>query len=173
MELGYIGLGKMGFNMVERLLEKKHQIVVFDRNEAAVGEIAAQGAKPANSLKSLVATLGSPRLVWVMVPYQAVDVVLSELVPLLTKDDTIIDGGNSPYKESIRRAAELGKKGINFLDAGTSGGPAGARTGACIMVGGEQEVFLRYEDLFKDLSVENGYAYLGACRCRALCKDGP
>jgi 6-phosphogluconate dehydrogenase len=162
MDIGYIGLGKMGFNMVQRLLEKKHRVVAFDRNRDAVAEIAAQGAIPADSIKNLVALLKPPRLVWVMVPYRAVDAVLADIAPFIAAGDTVIDGGNSPYKESIRRAAELEKKGINFLDAGTSGGPGGARTGACIMVGGIKEVFRKYELLFRDLSVENGYAHLGS-----------
>jgi 6-phosphogluconate dehydrogenase len=162
MEIGYIGLGKMGFNMVQRLLEKKHNVIAFDRNEEAVGQIAAQGAKRAGSIQMLAESLASPKLVWVMVPYRAVDAVLVELAPLLSSGDTVIDGGNSPYKESIRRAAELEKKGIHFLDAGTSGGPAGARSGACIMVGGKEGVFRQYERLFRDLSVEKGYAHVGA-----------
>jgi 6-phosphogluconate dehydrogenase len=161
MKLGYIGLGKMGYNMVGLLLEKGHQVTVYDRNEEAVKHIAKKGAQAAGSLKELVSALSAPRLVWIMVPFQAVDAVLNELTLLLAKGDAVIDGGNSPYKESIRRADELEKKGIAFLDAGTSGGPGGARTGACIMVGGKKEVFQKYEQLFRDLSVENGYAYLG------------
>ncbi len=161
MEIGYIGLGKMGFNMVQRLLDKKHRVVIFDRNAGAVRALAEQGAKPADSLRTLTAMVTPPRLIWIMVPAGAVDEVLRELVPLLMKGDTVIDGGNSPYKESMRRAQELEKKGIDFLDAGTSGGPGGARSGACIMVGGKKEVFLKYEQLFRDLSVENGYAHLG------------
>ena len=108
-----------------------------------------------------------------MVPYQAVDDVLKELAPLLAKGDAVIDGGNSPYKESMRRAKELEGKGIDFLDAGVSGGPAGARHGACIMVGGREQVFRKFEQLFKDASVEGGYAYFGAAGCRPFRKDGP
>jgi 6-phosphogluconate dehydrogenase len=126
-----------------------------------VKAIAERGAHPADSIRGLVAALEAPRLVWIMVPYQAVDEVLSELVPLLGKDDTVIDGGNSPYKESIRRSGELQAKGIHFLDAGVSGGPSGARNGACIMIGGREEIFRKHEQLFRDLSVENGYAYVG------------
>ncbi len=161
MKLGYIGLGKMGYNMVELLLDKGHQVVAYNRTSVSVQKIAQRGAQPADSISALVAALTPPRLVWLMVPHQAVDDVLKDIVPLLTKNDVVIDGGNSPYKESIRRAAELKKKGIDFIDAGTSGGPGGARTGACIMVGGNKEVFLKYEQLFRDLSAENGYAYLG------------
>jgi 6-phosphogluconate dehydrogenase len=96
-----------------------------------------------------------------MVPHQAVDAVLDEIVPFLAQGDTIIDGGNSPYKESIRRSRELQARGIDFLDAGVSGGPAGARTGACIMVGGRREVYQRFEKLFQDLSADRGYGYMG------------
>ena len=161
MKLGYIGLGKMGYNMVELLLDKGHQVVAYNRTAEPVQKIAQRGAQPADSIRALVAALTPPRLVWLMVPHQAVEDVLKDIVPLLTKGDVVIDGGNSPYKESMRRAAKLEKKGINFLDAGTSGGPGGARTGACIMVGGNKEVFLKHEQLFRDISVENGYAYLG------------
>jgi 6-phosphogluconate dehydrogenase len=161
MKLGYIGLGKMGANMVERLLEKRHRVVAFDRNADAMTAAKNKGAQTADNLTSLVATLASPRLVWVMVPYQAVDVVLKELTPHLTKGDTVIDGGNSPYKDSIRRSKELEAGGIDFLDAGVSGGPAGARNGACIMVGGRKVVFQKFEALFRDLSVPGGYGYMG------------
>jgi 6-phosphogluconate dehydrogenase len=161
MKIGYIGLGKMGFNMAELLLEKGHSIVVFNRSPEPVQRIAARGAKPADSIRALVNALATPRLIWIMVPHQAVDAVLNELAPLLAQGDTIIDGGNSPYKESIRRFQELQAKGIDFLDAGVSGGPAGARTGACIMVGGRREVYQRFEKLFQDLSADRGYGYMG------------
>jgi 6-phosphogluconate dehydrogenase len=161
MKLGYIGLGKMGFNMVERLLEKGHQVVAYDRNVDAVKEIRNKGAQAGDTLPSVVKALTSPRLVWIMVPHQAVDAVLKELTPLLSKGDVVIDGGNSPYKESIQRAKDLEALGIDFLDAGVSGGPAGARSGACIMVGGRKEVFQKYEPLFRDLAVPDGYGYMG------------
>jgi 6-phosphogluconate dehydrogenase len=161
MKLGYIGLGKMGLTMVERLLEKGHEIAAFDRNSGAMTEAREKGALIAATLAGVVDTLPLPRLIWVMVPYGAVDAVLGELVPVLAAGDTVIDGGNSPYKESIRRSRELAAKGIDFLDAGVSGGPAGARKGACIMVGGEYGVFRRLESLFADLSVEKGYGYMG------------
>jgi 6-phosphogluconate dehydrogenase len=161
MKLGYIGLGKMGLNMVERFLEKGHQVVAFDRNAAAVARAREKGAQTGDSLPAVIGVLPAPRLTWVMVPHQAVDAVLEELVPLLAAGDTVIDGGNSPYKESVRRAAALEAKGIDFLDAGVSGGPSGARKGACVMVGGRHEVFQKLERLFADLSVENGYGYMG------------
>jgi 6-phosphogluconate dehydrogenase len=161
MQLGYIGLGKMGSSMVERLLEKKHEVTVHDRDERALRALTGKGARPAASLSDLAAALAPPRLVWLMVPHQAVEPLLRELLPLLGKGDTVIDGGNSPYKDSIRRSKDLDGHGIHFLDAGVSGGPRGARNGACIMVGGRDDLFRKYEPLFRDLSAEQGYAYLG------------
>lgn len=161
MQIGYIGLGKMGFNMVERLVEKGHQPVVFDLDKEVVKQMESKGVVVADSLSELISKLTAPRLVWVMVPYQTVESVLNELTPLLEKGDTVIDGGNSLYKESIRRSAELKIKGINFLDVGVSGGPSGARQGACLMVGGEEKIFEKYENLFKDLAVVDGYRYVG------------
>ncbi len=161
MKLGYIGLGKMGFNMVELLLDRNYQVVVYNRSAEPLKKIASRGAQPADSIQALIGLLSSPRLVWIMVPYQAVDDVLAELLKYLEPGDTIIDGGNSPYKETMRRAKLLEQHGIDFLDAGTSGGPAGARRGACIMVGGKRPVYERFEQLFRDLSAEKGYGYLG------------
>ncbi len=161
MKLGYIGLGKMGYNMVELLLDKRYEVVAYNRTAEPVQKIARRGAQPSDSIRALITALQAPRLIWIMVPHQAVDDVLNDLVPLLAKGDAVIDGGNSPYRESIRRARDLEGRGIEFLDAGVSGGPGGARTGACIMVGGKETVFRRYEQLFRDLAVPNGYAYLG------------
>jgi 6-phosphogluconate dehydrogenase (decarboxylating) len=161
MKLGYIGLGKMGSNMVERMLEKGHHTIVFDRSRDAVDSLVRKGAQASESLHALAASLPAPRLVWLMVPYHAVDGVLKDLAQFLQKGDTVIDGGNSLYKESLRRARELEARGIDFLDAGVSGGPGGARNGACIMIGGSKEVFSHFEGLFRDLSVESGYRYMG------------
>jgi len=161
MKLGYIGLGKMGANMVERFLEKGHEVVACDRNVDAVKAAKNKGAQTVDTLAVLIAALPLPRLVWIMVPYQAVDEVLKELTPLLAPGDVVVDGGNSPYRKSIRRAKELEARGIDFLDVGVSGGPAGARNGACIMVGGKKEVFQRFETVFRDLSVPDGYGYMG------------
>ncbi|HTG01199.1 MAG TPA: decarboxylating 6-phosphogluconate dehydrogenase [Nitrospirota bacterium] len=161
MKLGYVGLGKMGFNMVERMLEKGHQVLAFDTSREAIDALAKKGAQGADSLRALVRALPVPRLIWIMVPQGAVDTVLGELIPSLEKGDAVIDGGNSPYKESMRRARELQAREIDFLDAGVSGGPAGARTGACIMVGGEQDVYKKFEPLFRDLSADKGYGYVG------------
>jgi 6-phosphogluconate dehydrogenase len=161
MRLGYIGLGKMGANMVDRLLEKGWQVVAHDRNADAMKAAKSRGSQTADTVQSVVDALGAPRLIWIMVPHQAVDAVLDVLAPRLTTGDTVIDGGNSHFKDSIRRAGELEAKGVDFLDAGVSGGPGGARDGACIMVGGREKVFRRVEALFRDLSVPDGYGYMG------------
>jgi 6-phosphogluconate dehydrogenase len=161
MQLGYIGLGKMGLNMVGRLASKGHAIVAFDSNAEARMKAVEQGAKAEASLGEMVARLAVPRTIWLMVPHQAVDAVLADLAPLLAANDVIIDGGNSPYKESIRRARELDRKGIDFIDVGVSGGPAGARDGACLMIGCRRGLFERYEELFRDISVKNGYGHMG------------
>src|SRR3989338_6578356 len=129
MKIGYIGLGKMGSGMVSRLLEKGYEVVAFDPNAEAVKKISANGAKGAGSIAELISLLPAPRTVWVMVPHQAVDGVLAEIIPL--------------------------------LEAGVSGGPGGARNGACVMVGGRKELFDKYEKLFRDISVDNGYGYMG------------
>jgi 6-phosphogluconate dehydrogenase len=152
MTIGYIGLGKMGKNMVDRLTEKGHSPVTY--SQSANGTVT--------SLSAMIDQLPAPRLIWVMVPSAAVQSVLDELTPLLQKGDTVIDGGNSPYRDSIRRAAELTEKGISFIDAGVSGGPGGARNGACIMVGGAEEKYTEYEVLWRDLCVPHGYGYMGS-----------
>jgi 6-phosphogluconate dehydrogenase len=161
MKLGYVGLGKMGFNMVELLLEKGHNVVVFDTNKEAAAAISKKGASPAIDLKSMASALSAPRLIWLMIPYQAVGAVIRELTPFLNEGDSIIDGGNSPYKESMNRSTELGARGIDFLDVGVSGGPGGARNGACLMIGGKREVYEKFENLFIDLSAGHGYGYMG------------
>ncbi|UQZ37238.1 6-phosphogluconate dehydrogenase (decarboxylating) [Paenibacillus sp. PK3_47] len=161
MKVGLIGLGKMGFNLGQNLLEHGHEIVAYDVNAAAVEELGAKGAAGAASLAELVNKLESPRIAWIMVPHQFVDSVIAELTPLLSKGDIIIEAGNSHYKESVRRHDELSKEGIYFLDAGTSGGMEGARNGACYMIGGDEEAWAVAEPLFRDTSVENGYLYAG------------
>jgi 6-phosphogluconate dehydrogenase len=162
MKAGFVGLGKMGFNMASHLLECGHGLVVFDLMEEAVSALAAKGAAAAASLQELAGMLDSPRLIWLMVPAGApVDSTIEQLVPLCERGDIIVDGGNSHYKDSGRRAARLREEGILFLDAGTSGGLEGARHGACIMVGGERAAYDAVEPLLNDLCVENGYGYMG------------
>jgi glucose-6-phosphate 1-dehydrogenase len=159
--IGFIGLGKMGGNLVRQLIDKNWNVIGFNRSPGPTKELERDGMAGAYSLPELVKALPAPRTLWMMVPHQSVDAVLAELVPLLQKGDTIIDGGNCPYQESIRRHVELAKRGINFLDAGVSGGPGGARGGACIMVGGDRALYEKYEDLFRDMSVTDGYLYTG------------
>jgi len=161
MHIHYIGLGKMGRNMVERLLETGHTVTAFDTSKEAREAATATGATIAPSIEELLTKGDTPRTVWLMVPHTVVGEVLDELVPHLEAGDTIIEGGNSPYQQTIERARAITEMGINFLDAGVSGGPGGARNGACIMVGGNERVYAQYETLFKDLSVSGGYLYAG------------
>jgi len=161
MKVGMIGLGKMGLNLGLQLLERGHEVTAYDMNMEAVGEIGGAGATGAESLASLVQALDAPRVIWLMVPHANVDSVLAELTPMLTAGDIVVEAGNSFYKESIRRAAQLEEHGIYFLDAGTSGGISGARHGACYMVGGDPQAWRQVEPLFRDTAVENGYLYTG------------
>lgn len=161
MKVGLIGLGKMGLNLGQNLLEHQHEVIAFDLNAEAVEEMKGCGAAAASSLQELVAQLPSPKLVWLMIPHMVVDNVMEELIPLLSSGDIVIEAGNSHYKESIARYNRLKEHGIHFMDVGTSGGMAGARHGACYMIGGDPEVWEHVEPLFRDTSVENGYLYAG------------
>ncbi|WP_342041975.1 phosphogluconate dehydrogenase (NAD(+)-dependent, decarboxylating) [Bacillus sp. OTU2372] len=162
MEIGLIGLGKMGYNLALNLMENKHNVVAFDVNKEAVKKISGEGAVGAESISALVKKLSTPRIVWVMVPSGSItEQVVEELKDELAEGDIVIDGGNSHYKDSIQRGKELAEKGIHFFDAGTSGGMAGAREGACMMVGGDREVFSTIEPVFRDINVDNGYLYAG------------
>ncbi|HFK1455686.1 TPA: phosphogluconate dehydrogenase (NAD(+)-dependent, decarboxylating) [Bacillus cereus] len=161
MQVGLIGLGKMGLNLGKNLIDHKHEVAAFDLNAGAVEEMKEYGATGASSLNELVQSLQSPRVLWVMVPHAVVDSVIDEVTPLLSKGDILIEAGNSHYKESIRRYEQLKKDGIHFMDAGTSGGMEGARNGACYMIGGDQEAWDIVEPIFRDTAVENGYLYAG------------
>ncbi|PGA95402.1 phosphogluconate dehydrogenase (NAD(+)-dependent, decarboxylating) [Bacillus toyonensis] len=161
MRVGLIGLGKMGLNLGKNLMDHKHEVAAFDLNTSAVEEMKEYGATGVSSLKELVQSLQSPRILWVMVPHAVVDSVIDEVTPLLSKGDILIEAGNSHYKESIRRYEQLKKDGIHFMDAGTSGGMEGARNGACYMIGGDQEAWGIVEPIFRDTAVENGYLYAG------------
>ena len=152
MQLGMIGLGRMGSNMVRRLMQAGHQCVVYDLDPEAVQAVAKDGAVAATSLADLASKLTSPRTVWMMVPAAVVDPTLKTLVPLLGAEDVIIDGGNSYYHDDIRRAAELKEKGIHYVDAGTSGGVWGAERGYCLMIGGDEAVVKRIDPVFKALA---------------------
>ena len=152
MTIGYIGLGKMGLAQVERLLEKKWRVVAWNRSPEPRGKAKKLGAEVAETLGGVCERLKVPRLVWLMVPAAAVSDVLKELGPHLSKGDTAIDGGNSFYKHSMRRVKELARRGIHFLDVGVSGGPSGARNGACLMIGGDKKTFEKHKALFQALS---------------------
>jgi 6-phosphogluconate dehydrogenase len=164
MELGMIGLGKMGAFMAERLLRGGHQVVGLDRDAAAVARVVEKGAKGAESLEKLVAQLKTPRAIWLMVPAGApVDETIDRLAPHLAAGDTIIDGGNSYYKDSVRRAAALAPKKLNFVDCGTSGGVWGLTEGYSMMVGGDAEVVKRLAPIFQTLAPgpEKGWGRVG------------
>ena len=152
MQLGMIGLGRMGANMVRRLIRNGHQCVVFDRSPQAVQELTADKAVGAASLAEFVKTLDKPRAVWLMVPAAVVDHSIADLLPLLETGDTIIDGGNSYYVDDIRRAKELTPKGIHYMDVGTSGGVWGLERGYCMMIGGEKPVVDRLNPIFATLA---------------------
>jgi 6-phosphogluconate dehydrogenase len=152
MELGMIGLGRMGASMVLRLEKAGHHCVVFDMSAAAVDASAKQGATGASSLEDMVKKLQKPRAIWLMVPAGVVDETLDKLVPLLETDDILIDGGNSYYHDDIRRAGELKPKGIHYVDAGTSGGVWGADRGYCLMIGGEDAVVQHLDPIFASLA---------------------
>lgn len=152
MQLGMIGLGRMGANMVRRLLRGGHECVVFDTNPAAVRDLAAEGAIGVASLQELAAHLQPPRAVWVMVPAAAVDGTLAQLEAVLETGDSIIDGGNSYYIDDIRRAGTLAGKGLHYLDAGTSGGVWGLDRGYCLMIGGETDPVARLDPIFATLA---------------------
>jgi len=152
MRIGMVGLGRMGANMVRRLIKGGHECVAFDNSIDAVKGIAEQGAKGARSLAELVEGLGTPRVVWIMVPAGVVDSVIAQLRPLLKKGDVIIDGGNSNYHDDIRRAEELQSAGIHYVDVGTSGGVLGFEHGFSLMIGGERDVVAAIEPIFATLS---------------------
>jgi len=152
MQLGMIGLGRMGANMARRLLKGGHQCVVFDRSRKAVQELTQEKAVGASSLADFVKKLEPPRAVWLMVPAAAVDTTIADLLPFLEKGDILIDGGNSYYIDDIRRAKELAGKGMHYVDVGTSGGVWGLERGYCLMIGGEPEVVKRLDPIFARLA---------------------
>jgi 6-phosphogluconate dehydrogenase len=152
MQLGMIGLGRMGGNMVRRLTKAGHACVVYDRTPAVVKDLATGSIVGASSLKDMVAKMTAPRHIWLMCPAAVVDGSIHELAPLLSKGDTIIDGGNSYYIDDIRRAKELAPKGIEYVDVGTSGGVWGLERGYCMMIGGEKATVKRLDPIFASLA---------------------
>ena len=156
MQLGMIGLGRMGANMVRRLLRAGHECVVHDRSQQAVAQLAGEGATGAASAAELVAKLRAPRALWLMVPAAAVDAAIAEVAPLLAHGDLLIDGGNSYYIDDIRRAQALAAQGIDYLDVGTSGGVWGLERGYCMMIGGPAAAVQRLDPLFAALAPGRG-----------------
>jgi 6-phosphogluconate dehydrogenase len=158
MKIGMVGLGRMGSNMVRRLLRAGHQCVAFDIHPQAARDLSKAGATASGSLAELVSKLETPRAIWIMVPAAVVDSTLGELAPLLAKGDTVIDGGNSYYHDDIRRAETLRKRGIHYLDVGTSGGVWGFDRGYCLMIGGDPEIVEMLDEMFAALApgVEGG-----------------
>ena len=174
MQLGMIGLGRMGANMVRRLLRGGHQCVVYNRTPKAVNELVQEKATGSTSLADLVAKLEKPRAIWLMVPAAAVDETIAQLLPLLDAEDILIDGGNSYYVDDIRRAKELTPKKIHYVDVGTSGGVWGLERGYCMMIGGENAVVKRLDPIFsrpgvRGMSPTPGASVLkiGSRRCTA------
>ncbi len=162
MRLGMIGLGRMGMNMARRLIQGGHEVVAYNRTPEKVNQLAEEGAEKAYSIEELISKLPAPRAVWIMLPAgKIVDQHIETLKGLLDPGDTIIEGGNSFYKDDLRRSEELKKVSLNYLDAGVSGGIWGLTLGYCTMVGGEREVFQALEPVFKSLAPENGYLYCG------------
>ena len=156
MQLGMIGLGRMGANMVRRLIRGGHPCVVFDRSPKAVEELVKEKAVGASSFADFVTRLDKPRAVWLMVPAAVVDKTIADLVPSLERGDILIDGGNSYYIDDIRRAKEHASKGIHYVDVGTSGGVWGLERGYCMMIGGESDVVARLDPIFAGLAPGTG-----------------
>lgn len=162
MQIGMIGLGKMGYQLSLNLVDKEYDVLAFDVNQESMKKISLMGVKTADSIEQLVSKLAKPRTVWLMVPAgDATQSVFEQLLPYLEEGDRIIDGGNAHYKDSLKRNERCESKGIYFFDCGTSGGVDGARNGACTMIGGNEEVFKEIEPIFQDITVENGYLYSG------------
>lgn len=162
MNIGMIGLGKMGYNLALNLLDHQHNVLGYDTNEAQRTSITHANYEATPSIEHLVEQLPRPRIIWLMVPAgEVTENVVQKMTTLLDKGDILIDGGNSNYKDTCKRKKMLDDKGIFFFDCGTSGGTDGARNGACTMIGGDAEAFKQIEPLFKDISTENGYLYTG------------
>ena len=162
MKIGFVGLGKMGANMTERLLARGHSVVAFDLDPAAVAAVGRLGAETAASLRELTSKLDPPRAVWIMVPAgEPTEETVWSLASVLAAGDVIIDGGNSHYTDSVRRAQALKDHGLTFVDCGTSGGVWGLKAGYCLMIGGDKAAFERLEPVFAALAPPEGYAHLG------------
>jgi len=163
MELGFVGLGKMGMNMVTRLRRDQHGVVVYDRSNDLIKQAEGHGCVGSSSLADLVGKLSAPRAVWIMVPSGVpTEETVHAVAALLQPGDIVVDGGNTRFHDDVRRAAELKTKGIHYVDAGTSGGIWGLKVGYCLMVGGDDVAVKRLAPIFKTLAPENGWAHVGA-----------
>jgi len=162
MQIGFLGLGRMGLNMVTRLAQGGHDVVAWNRTQSKVKDAEKAGAKGAATIEDLVNRLKGPRVVWVMVPAgPTTDDMIQTVAPMLAKGDIVVDGGNANFKDSQRRGASLAERGLQFMDAGTSGGVWGLKVGYCMMVGGEEATFKRVEPALKTLAPPNGYLHCG------------
>ncbi|MFT7791490.1 UNVERIFIED_CONTAM: NADP-dependent phosphogluconate dehydrogenase, partial [Escherichia coli] len=162
MNIGLIGLGKMGYNLALNLANNGHSVYGFDQSNEARISAKESGIHIVESIDRMLTSMPSPRVVWVMVPAgKSSELVIDELFQKMKADDIVIDGGNANYKDSVRRAAQADEKKMHFLDVGTSGGISGANEGACLMIGGKREIFERVDPIFKSVSIQDGYLYAG------------
>ncbi len=162
MKLGYVGLGRMGKNMVLHLLEQGQEVVAWNRSPEPLEEVTQSGAIPAQDVADLVSKLETPRVIWLMLPAgEVTDEFIDKVLPLLEPGDLLIDGGNSFYKDTLRRSEKIKPTGVHFMDIGTSGGPGGSRTGACLMIGGEKEDYELIKDLAKKIASPDAYGHFG------------
>ncbi len=163
MKIGMIGLGKMGYSLALNLRDHGHQVVAYSRSATKAASFSNEGLSGTADLPSLCQRLERPRVIWLMVPAgEPVDAMIDKLLPLLDKEDILVDGGNSHYRDSLRRADKLQQKGIAFVDAGISGGPEGARKGACMMIGASKKTFSFLEPMIRSVCLEDGYLHVGA-----------
>lgn len=162
MEIGLVGLGKMGHALALNMLDYGHKVIAYSRSAEKAAALTADGLTGTADLKEFTAFFSGRKIIWLLVPAgRPVDLMIDQLIPYLHEQDIIVDGGNSHYRDSVRRAAALKDKGLAFVDAGISGGPSGARTGACMMVGAEEDTYAFLEPLFKDLCLEDGCLRVG------------
>lgn len=171
MKLGLIGIGKMGYNLAENVLDKGHELTVYDINPDNMKGLDAKGATIAGSIENLVSCLTSPRIIYLMLPVgEPVEQTIEQVLPQLSAGDILIDGGNSHYKDTLHRYTRLKKHGIHYLDCGTSGGVSGAKQGVCLMVGGDKEIYDYCAPLFLSISLAQGCVYTGASGSGHYCK---
>lgn len=162
MKLGYVGLGRMGKNMVLHLLEQGQEVVAWNRSPEPLEEVTKAGATPASDVADLVSKLEAPRVIWLMLPAgEVTDEFIDKVLPLLEPEDLLIDGGNSFYKDTLRRAEKIKPTGVHFMDIGTSGGPGGSRVGACLMIGGDKADYEKIKDIAQKMAAPDAYGYFG------------